>query len=91
MPNSPSRLDDADIARAQAVSIADIAIERGFVFDRAGNHAGPCPRCGGKDRFSISVRKGAFLSAVSAFRRAAARSRSSCFSMMSASATRSRR
>jgi hypothetical protein len=61
MPNSSSRLSAADIARAQAVSIADIAIERGFTFDRAGNHAGPCPRCGGTDRFSISIRKGVFL------------------------------
>jgi hypothetical protein len=55
------RLDAADLDRAQAADIADIAIERGFAFDRAGNHAGPCPRCGGKDRFSISARKGAFL------------------------------
>jgi len=55
------RLHDADISVAQAVSIADIASARGFAFDRAGNHAGPCPRCGGTDRFSISIRKGAFL------------------------------
>jgi hypothetical protein len=61
MPNSSSRVDAADIDRAQAVSIADIASERGFAFDRTGNHAGSCPRCGGKDRFSISVRKGAFI------------------------------
>ncbi len=55
------RLHDADISVAHAVSIADIASARGFAFDRAGNHAGPCPRCGGTDRFSISIRKGAFL------------------------------
>lgn len=56
-----SRLDAADIDRAERVSLADIAVARGFAFDRAGNHAGPCPHCGGKDRFSISIRKGAFL------------------------------
>ena len=55
------RLDAADISAAQAVNISDVAIERGFAFDRAGNHAGPCPRCGGRDRFSISIRKSAFL------------------------------
>jgi hypothetical protein len=53
-------IDTADIDTAQAVSIADIALERGFVFDRAGNHVGPCLHCGGRDRFSISTRKGAF-------------------------------
>jgi hypothetical protein len=55
------RLDDADIDRAQAVSIGDVASERGLALDRADNHAGPCPKCGGVDRFSISVHKGAFL------------------------------
>ena len=54
-------LSAEQIARAEAVNIGDVASERGFAFDRAGNHAGPCPHCGGKDRFSISVRKGAFL------------------------------
>jgi hypothetical protein len=59
--NTNRRLADADIDRAQAVSLGDIAHERGFTFDRTGNHVGPCPRCGGRDRFSISIRKGAFL------------------------------
>ncbi len=54
-------LSAEQIARAEAVNIGDVGSERGFAFDRAGNHAGPCPRCGGKDRFSISIRKGAFL------------------------------
>ena len=61
MPANTSRsLDPADIDQAQAVSNADIALERGFVFDRAGNHVGPCQRCGGRDRFSMSIRTGAF-------------------------------
>jgi putative DNA primase/helicase len=54
-------LSAEQIARAEAVNIGDVGSERGFAFNRAGNHAGPCPRCGGKDRFSISVRRGAFL------------------------------
>jgi hypothetical protein len=54
-------LSAEQIARAEAVNIGDVASERGFALDRAGNHAGPCPRCGGKDRFSIYVRKSAFL------------------------------
>jgi phage/plasmid primase-like uncharacterized protein len=62
MPAAASnRLDAADISAAEAVSVANIAMERGFRFDRKGNHAGPCPKCGGRDRFSISIRKGAFL------------------------------
>jgi hypothetical protein len=62
MPATASnRLDSADISAAEAVSVANIAMERGFRFDRKGNHAGPCQKCGGRDRFSISIRKGAFL------------------------------
>jgi hypothetical protein len=48
------------MSRARAIDTADIALERGFVFDRAGNHVRPCLRRGGRDRFSISIRKGAF-------------------------------
>lgn len=59
--SSSRRLDDTDIDRAQAVSLADVARERGLVLNRAGNHAGPCPHCDGRDRFSISASKGAFL------------------------------
>ena len=41
----------ADIDRAQAVSIGDIAIERGFVLKKTGPElVGPCPHCGGHDR-----------------------------------------
>ena len=44
---SADLLTDAEIASAQAINICDIARERGVTFDRKGNHAGPCPRCGG--------------------------------------------
>ena len=41
----------ADIDRAQAVSIGDIAIERGFVLKKTGPElVGPCPQCGGHDQ-----------------------------------------
>ncbi|MET4086667.1 toprim domain-containing protein [Bradyrhizobium sp. S3.5.5] len=48
------------IARARAVSVGDVATERGMEF-RNGEYVGPCPHCGGDDRFSISNRKGLFL------------------------------
>jgi CHC2 zinc finger len=60
-PMGPQMLSAEQVASAQAVNIGDVAIERGFTFDRKGDHAGPCPLCGGTDRFSISVRKGVFL------------------------------
>jgi hypothetical protein len=61
MPANTSRtLGLAHINQAQAVNIANVAVERGFVFDSAGNHVGPCLHCGGMDRFWISIRKGAF-------------------------------
>ena len=41
----------ADIDRAQAVSIGDIAIEPGFVLKKTGPElVGPCPHCGGHDQ-----------------------------------------
>jgi hypothetical protein len=40
-----------DIDRAQAVSIGDIAIERGFVLKKTGPElVGPCPHCGRHDQ-----------------------------------------
>ena len=54
--NASHRLDAADIDRAQAISLADIAIARGFVLKRSGRElVGPCPLCGGHDRFAINV------------------------------------
>jgi hypothetical protein len=62
MPTYTSRLDNSDIDRAQTVNIADVARERGLPLKRSGRElVGPCPRCGGTDRFSISIRKNCFL------------------------------
>jgi hypothetical protein len=36
------------MSRARAIDTADIALERGFVFDRAGNHVRPCLHRGGR-------------------------------------------
>jgi phage/plasmid primase-like uncharacterized protein len=55
------RISDTTIDEARAINVGDVASQRGFTFDRHGNHDGPCPRCGGRDRFSISIRKNAFL------------------------------
>jgi hypothetical protein len=41
------------------IDILSIAERLGARLRRCGNeHAGPCPRCGGRDRFSINVKKG---------------------------------
>ena len=41
----------ADFDKAQAVSIGDIAIERGLVLKKTGPElVGPCPHCGGHDQ-----------------------------------------
>jgi hypothetical protein len=51
-------IDDADIERARAVRIEDEVARRGIKLRRSGaGLVGPCPRCGGKDRFSINTRK----------------------------------
>jgi hypothetical protein len=59
---STSRIAEADIDRAEAVSIADIGRERGLVLKKVGGElVGPCPRCGGGvDRFAINVAKNLF-------------------------------
>jgi hypothetical protein len=42
-------------------AIEDVAAQRGIKLRRSGQERiGPCPRCGGTDRFSISVRKQVF-------------------------------
>lgn len=46
------------IDRARAVTIAETARMLAIPLPRAGEHEGPCPRCGGADRFSINPRKG---------------------------------
>jgi phage/plasmid primase-like uncharacterized protein len=49
------------IDRAREARIDDVIEQRGIVLRRAGaERVGPCPRCGGTDRFSINVKKGVF-------------------------------
>ena len=60
MNRAHALLDAADIAQAQAISLADIARERRLVLKRASKASpeliGPCPRCGrGIDRFAINT------------------------------------
>lgn len=50
---------DAFIEDARKVTVTEAAIVLGFKLTRA-NHAGPCPVCGGTDRFSISPAKQAW-------------------------------
>jgi hypothetical protein len=54
-PNSHWILD------ARAVPIERVIEQRGIQLKRVGKeHVGPCPRCGGHDRFSINPQKGVF-------------------------------
>ena len=49
------------IDRARAVKIETVLRERGFLKNltgRGGNFAGPCPNCGGKDRFGVNLSRG---------------------------------
>jgi hypothetical protein len=54
--------DDERISRARAADIADIACRVGARLKRvtATEWAGPCPACGGTDRFSINVKRRIF-------------------------------
>src|ERR1700733_5212320 len=49
------------IERAGAVRIEDEIERRGIKLVGRIDRCGPCPQCGGKDRFSINVRKQVFL------------------------------
>ena len=49
------------IERAGAVRIEDEIERRGIKLVGWVDRCGPCPQCGGKDRFSINVRKQVFL------------------------------
>jgi phage/plasmid primase-like uncharacterized protein len=56
-------LDCALTKKARAVPIEDELARRGFPFrtkPRHNNLGQPCPICGGRDRFSINVRKQVF-------------------------------
>lgn len=48
--------------RAKEVRIQDVIAARGIPLrGRGADRCGPCPRCGGRDRFAINVRKRVFL------------------------------
>jgi hypothetical protein len=48
-------------ARARAVPIADEVRRRGIGLSRIGDELiGPCPRCGGDDRFGVNIKKNVF-------------------------------
>lgn len=47
------------VAQARAVSVLDELGRRGIALKRAGTEmVGPCPVCGGRDRFGVHLRKG---------------------------------
>lgn len=50
---------DEFVARARAVTVAEAAVLCGFRLGRR-EWTGPCPRCGGRDRFSINAAKQVF-------------------------------
>jgi Toprim domain-containing protein/CHC2-type zinc finger protein len=54
-------ITDVDIESAQRVSIEDEIRRRGIELKRQGaEFVGPCPVCGGRDRFSVNVSKQVF-------------------------------
>lgn len=55
----PETSIDEFIERARAVTVSAAAVLCGYAVS-AREWTGPCPRCGGVDRFSINARKGAF-------------------------------
>lgn len=59
MPQSPEFADW--VAEARSADILAEATARGAKLRRSGGEwTGPCPACGGTDRFSVNVRKGIF-------------------------------
>jgi hypothetical protein len=54
---------DAWVAKARSVRIEDECSRRGIVFNgQAGKteRCGPCPKCGGGDRFAVNTKKQVF-------------------------------
>jgi DNA primase len=50
-----------EIERARAIRVEDEVARRGIALKRAGaEQFGPCPVCGGTDRFAINVHKQVF-------------------------------
>jgi len=53
---------DALKAAAQQITCIDWAVRQGWTISPRGNdRCGPCPKCGGKDRFGISLSKNVWL------------------------------
>lgn len=49
-------------AEAQTITCIDWAMRQGWTISQRGNdRCGPCPKCGGKDRFGISISKNVWL------------------------------
>ena len=57
-PRSPDM--DAWIAEAASADIAAIARARGWIKNKGIDVSGPCPACGGTDRFSVNSKKKVF-------------------------------
>lgn len=57
-----STADDIRLQQAHAIPIAEVADRLGIAgLQRAGGElVGPCPRCGGKDRFGLNLTSGVF-------------------------------
>jgi hypothetical protein len=51
---------DFYIEEAKGVTVSDAGLALGLLSEPLKNYVGPCPSCGGNDRFSINVRKQAF-------------------------------
>jgi putative DNA primase/helicase len=53
-------ISDTTISSARSVAIDQVIVWRGIKLRGKIERVGPCPRCGGTDRFSINTRKGVF-------------------------------
>jgi hypothetical protein len=56
MPQARSVITPEQIERARQMRIVEVVAQRGLRLRRAGNELiGPCPRCGGRNRFAIQL------------------------------------
>jgi hypothetical protein len=55
----PDRIPDEAVDKARAIDVASVATRYGFAkaIPATGEAVGPCPGCGGRDRFSVSRSK----------------------------------